>query len=241
MLVAGRGVPRMQRAAAAAAAAGGGGVSMSAAFVTPSGGWPPSSSSSVAAAAAAPSSSAFLHPPPPASSSPSPAAAAVVTPLAPSSASVYPSSSSSSSSSSRVSLLRWSEITRALRPSLQRSVVFSASQLGSYDLVKQWLKRRDPDLDPHWAILLSAWSAGVVSTAVVTPLDVAKTRLMVSDFRGTWDCLRCVVRYEGARHAWSGAVATWLRLGPYTMVQMVVWETLYGALSSSSSSSSLRQ
>ena len=92
--------------------------------------------------------------------------------------------------------------------SLQRSVLFSAAQLGSYDIAKHWLLRRDPELDPHWAVLMSAWAAGVVSTAVVTPLDVAKTRLMVSDSvgRGLSAVRRSVRR---VRHAWSGAVATW--------------------------------
>lgn len=116
------------------------------------------------------------------------------------------------------------DIFRALLPAVQRSVVFSAAQLGSYDVCKRQVRQLDPDLDYRYVVLVSAWLAGIVSTMLSTPLDVAKTRLIVSDFRGTYDCLRCIAQYEGVRFLWKGATATWLRLGPYTLVQMLVWE-----------------
>ena len=117
-------------------------------------------------------------------------------------------------------------LMRALAPSLQRSVVFSAAQLGTYDVMRQWLLERDQDLERRVAILAAAWTAGVASTIVSTPIDVAKTRLILSDFNGTVDCLRCIVKYEGMFFLWRGALATWLRLGPYAMIQLVVWESM---------------
>ncbi|CUG86005.1 mitochondrial carrier protein, putative [Bodo saltans] len=121
-------------------------------------------------------------------------------------------------------LFRQQDLFRALLPAVQRSVVFSAAQLGSYDVCKRKVRAMDPELDYRYAVLLSAWLAGIASTILSTPLDVAKTRLIVSDFRGTYDCLRCIAQYEGVRYLWKGATATWLRLGPYTLVQMLVWE-----------------
>lgn len=117
------------------------------------------------------------------------------------------------------------EMFRALLPAIQRSVVFSAAQLATYDVCKSSVRNVDPELDYRWTVLLSAWMAGLVSTLLATPLEVAKTRLIVSDFRGTYDCLRCIARYEGVRYLWNGVVATWLRLGPYTLLQMIVWES----------------
>lgn len=127
-------------------------------------------------------------------------------------------------------LFRQQDLFRAILPAIQRSVVFSSAQLGSYDVCKRKVRALDPDLDYRYAVLLSAWLAGVASTFLSTPLDVAKTRLIVSDFRGTYDCLRCIAQYEGVRYLWKGATATWLRLGPYTLVQMLVWETSLEAI-----------
>lgn len=129
-------------------------------------------------------------------------------------------------------LVSQGDVFRALLPAVQRSVVFSAAQLGTYDVCKRRVMEWDRDLDYRYCVLVSAWLAGIVSTVLSTPLDVAKTRLIVSDFRGTYDCLRCIAQYEGVRYLWNGATATWLRLGPYTLVQMIVWEATLQSLRS---------
>jgi solute carrier family 25 (mitochondrial S-adenosylmethionine transporter), member 26 len=53
--------------------------------------------------------------------------------------------------------------------------------------------------------------AGGIAAAITTPLDVVKTRLMTqaagsAQYSGVADCLRQVIRDEGAAALWTGVV-----------------------------------
>lgn len=64
--------------------------------------------------------------------------------------------------------------------------------------------------------LAASLAAGLVSTTACNPVDVIKTNMFVggSRYSGPLDCLRSILRTEGARGLMKGWTANYARLGP---------------------------
>ena len=136
---------------------------------------------------------------------------------------------------------------RGVGPSMARAGCLTASQVGSYDHIKQWLRTwggpalADEGLPLHAAC---AVAAGFVASVATTPIDFVKTRLMAAGGGGggaaaaaaahgaphhaasssAWHCVAHALRTEGAGALYAGFLPTFLRLGPHTVITMVVFE-----------------
>lgn len=127
-------------------------------------------------------------------------------------------------------LWRQRQLWRGVSVSMQRAALFSGTQLAAYDSAKQWLLAEVDAIDESVAITLSAWLAGICSTLASNPVEVVKLRIQAARFTSTVDCIKSLAKHEGLRSFWRGAGWTWLRMGPYTFVQLVVWESVRSAM-----------
>lgn len=136
---------------------------------------------------------------------------------------------------------------QGVRPSMARAAVLTASQVGSYDHIKQWLRGCGMPLLAADGLALHvacSLSAGFVASLATTPIDFVKTRLMTGRAGGqpsppppsgrarpssAWACVVHAVRDEGAAALYKGFVPTFMRIGPHTVVTFIVFERLRGA------------
>ncbi|XP_006003033.1 calcium-binding mitochondrial carrier protein Aralar1 isoform X2 [Latimeria chalumnae] len=81
-------------------------------------------------------------------------------------------------------------------------------------------------------LLFAGAIAGVPAASLVTPADVIKTRLQVAaragqtTYSGVIDCFRKILKEEGPRAFWKGAVARVFRSSPQFGVTLVTYELL---------------
>ncbi|KAF8979937.1 hypothetical protein BGZ46_004819 [Entomortierella lignicola] len=122
---------------------------------------------------------------------------------------------------------------RGVVPTCARAMVVTASQLASYDTTKHWLlKQRDSNGNPVFKEgLFTHFSASTFAA----PLDVCKVRIMNQPvgptgegllYRNTLDCAFKTVRREGPLALYKGFSMCWLRLGPHTMLSLMIFEKL---------------
>ena len=126
-----------------------------------------------------------------------------------------------------------SGLWQGVRPSMTRAAVLTASQVGSYDHIKQWLRGCGvPALAQDGLPLHAACSvsAGLVASLATTPIDFVKTRLMAGQrgYSSAWACVAQAVREEGALTLYRGFLPTFMRVGPHTVITFVVFERLRG-------------
>ena len=104
-----------------------------------------------------------------------------------------------------------------------REVPFSLIQFPLWEILKKtWQERSGAGAPPSaWQSSLCGAAAGGFAAAVTTPLDVAKTRIMLApagseEARGTiLSVLRGVVAERGVRGAFAGVAprVTWISIG----------------------------
>ncbi|KAH7150151.1 mitochondrial carrier domain-containing protein [Dactylonectria estremocensis] len=114
---------------------------------------------------------------------------------------------------------------RGWLPNCSRAAVTTAGQLASYDATKQLLMQHTPMGDGLSTQLLSSLLAGLVAATVTNPIDVVKTRAMLSTNK---TCIRDIIselsRTEGLGWMFKGWVPSFLRLGPYTICTFLFLE-----------------
>ena len=114
---------------------------------------------------------------------------------------------------------------------MSRAIVVNATQLPAYDFLKHKLINIGLLKDNHTCHIVCSIAAGVVLTAVSGPFDLARTRLMNQPiekkiYNGMFDCLRKSVKNEGLSSLYKGFTPQWMRFGPFTIIQLTVWEGL---------------
>ena len=77
---------------------------------------------------------------------------------------------------------------------------------------------------PRWC---SYWCAAIVTS----PVDMAKTRIMNSSrgdgkYTGVLQTLTHIARTEGITALYKGFNSQWLRIGPHTMITLMIFENL---------------
>ena len=79
----------------------------------------------------------------------------------------------------------------------------------------------------HFAASMIAGFAAAITTS---PIDLVKTRMMNArddeKYKSVMDCFYKTFKAEGPLALYRGFNAQWLRFGPSTIVQFVVWEHL---------------
>ncbi|KAF9111843.1 hypothetical protein BGX27_004377 [Mortierella sp. AM989] len=130
---------------------------------------------------------------------------------------------------------------RGVVPTSARAMVVTASQLASYDTTKHWLlKQKDSNgkavfQEGFITHFCASTFAGLVCSVSSAPLDVCKVRIMNQPvnsagqgvlYRNTIDCAIKTVQREGPLALYKGFSMCWLRLGPHTMLSLMIFEKL---------------
>ncbi|KAJ3410906.1 hypothetical protein HDV05_003037 [Chytridiales sp. JEL 0842] len=118
---------------------------------------------------------------------------------------------------------------RGLGPNVQRAMLMTASQVGSYDIIKQKMLESGYLKDNAFTHFLASTSAGLIATTVTSPVDVLKTRIMTAQagtYKGTADAFVKVVGSEGFGALFKGWLPAFTRLGPHTVLTFIVYEQL---------------
>jgi hypothetical protein len=77
--------------------------------------------------------------------------------------------------------------------------------------------------------MVSSFAAGIVTAVIGAPNDIVKTRIMNDKnnlYTGAFDCLNKTYKSEGIKGLFKGTNARWIRIGPMTMFQFMIWESL---------------
>jgi solute carrier family 25 (mitochondrial dicarboxylate transporter), member 10 len=118
-----------------------------------------------------------------------------------------------------------SSLYRGVGANALRASLMNSSQLASYDMAKTSCIKTfgmDDDTKTH---LVASFMAGIVATTVCSPADVVKTRIMGSTNREhIWQILKRSTMSEGSLWVFKGWVPSFLRLGPQTVLTLLILE-----------------
>ena len=114
---------------------------------------------------------------------------------------------------------------------LPRVVIGSATQLTTYDKLKEFAIKT---LDLHNSFpahLFASFIWSLFTVTVMNPFDVISTRIYQSDGRqtvyyGVLDCFKKTISAEGWRALQKGWSALYIRLGPHTILTFVFLEKI---------------
>jgi solute carrier family 25 oxoglutarate transporter 11 len=115
---------------------------------------------------------------------------------------------------------------------VQRAMIVTASQLASYDQIKETIISRDIMKDGLGTHVTASFSAGFVASVASNPVDVIKTRIMnmnpkpgqPAPYSGALDCAMKTIKAEGPMALYKGFIPTVTRQGPFTVVLFVTLE-----------------
>jgi hypothetical protein len=115
------------------------------------------------------------------------------------------------------------------RPCLIRALLLNATQMSTYDSIKHELLNRNYFAEGKALHFTGSFFAGIAVALVTSPMDVVKTRTMNvcatnPAYSGMLDCFQKILRTEGPLGLYKGVNSQWLRIGPLTMIQFMVWE-----------------
>ncbi|KAH7017232.1 mitochondrial carrier domain-containing protein [Ilyonectria destructans] len=110
-------------------------------------------------------------------------------------------------------------------PNCSRAAATTVGQLASYDVAKRLIMEYTPMGDTLPTQLLSSLLAGLTAATVTSPIDVIKTRVMLStEKQSILKLIKNISRTEGAGWMFKGWVPSFLRLGPYTICTFLFLE-----------------
>ncbi|KAI0768812.1 mitochondrial carrier [Trametes elegans] len=116
---------------------------------------------------------------------------------------------------------------RGVEATTIRGIVLSATQICSYDQIKQSLKKRGLMQEGVPLHLVASTFAGLFCSITSNPVDVVKVRLMNDkkhEFKGTLDCVRQIMVREGPFGFYKGFGMCWARLGTHTILTFLIFE-----------------
>lgn len=124
------------------------------------------------------------------------------------------------------SLWRGSSLT------VNRAMIVTASQLATYDQVKEMILEKGVMKDGLGTHVTASFAAGFVASVASNPVDVIKTRVMNMKveagrdppYKGALDCALKTVKAEGPMALYKGFIPTISRQGPFTVVLFVTLE-----------------
>ncbi|XP_013631016.1 PREDICTED: mitochondrial uncoupling protein 5 [Brassica oleracea var. oleracea] len=115
---------------------------------------------------------------------------------------------------------------------INRAMLVTASQLATYDSVKETILEKGLMRDGLGTHVTSSFAAGVVASVASNPVDVIKTRVMnmkvvagtAPPYKGAVDCALKTVRAEGIMALYKGFWPTVSRQAPFTVILFVTLE-----------------
>ncbi|CDW90200.1 mitochondrial substrate carrier family protein ucpb-like [Stylonychia lemnae] len=119
---------------------------------------------------------------------------------------------------------------RGVTPTVIRAILLNATKLATYDHIKHSLINYNILSDGYMCHFVSSVCAGVCIAVVTSPVDIVKTRIMNQGkekvYSGMIDCIQKIFKQEGPMAFYKGFTPQWMRFGPFTIVQLMVWEKL---------------
>jgi len=116
-------------------------------------------------------------------------------------------------------------IFRGVEANSTRALLMTASQLTSYDVLKQFCLQSLGMHDNFGTHFTASLAAGFVATTICSPVDVIKTRIMSAGGKvPILSLLSEASRKEGLLWMFRGWVPSFIRLGPQTICTMVFFE-----------------
>ena len=121
---------------------------------------------------------------------------------------------------------------KGLNVNISRAIIVNATELATYDHVKNFLANTgglDPShLKTHF---LASLIAGFFAALLSSPADVIKTRYMNqmkygSNYKGSLDCAISLFKTEGFFVFYKGFIPYFLRIGPWTIIFFILYEKL---------------
>jgi len=121
---------------------------------------------------------------------------------------------------------------RGIQAAINRMIVASAVQLGSYDKAKELVLKHFQLKESLFAFSIAACISSLLMTIVLNPLDVVLTRLQnqpIVDGKGTYykgwfDCIIKIAKIEGLYGFYKGTLPHYARLAPHTVILLVTFE-----------------
>ncbi|KAF8100338.1 hypothetical protein N665_0226s0001 [Sinapis alba] len=115
---------------------------------------------------------------------------------------------------------------------INRAMLVTASQLATYDSVKETILEKGLMRDGLVTHVTSSFAAGFVASVASNPVDVIKTRVMnmkvvagtAPPYKGAVDCALKTVRAEGIMALYKGFLPTVSRQAPFTVIMFVTLE-----------------
>ena len=114
---------------------------------------------------------------------------------------------------------------------LPRVIVGSATQLTTYDKLKELAIKKINLRDGFPAHLFASFISSLITVTVMNPFDVVSTRIYQSSghqtvYYGVLDCFKKTIQAEGWTALQKGWLALYLRLGPHTILTFVFLEKI---------------
>ncbi|KAH7463637.1 hypothetical protein PRIC1_006658 [Phytophthora ramorum] len=111
-----------------------------------------------------------------------------------------------------------------------RAMALTAAQLPSYDHMKHTLLTQTSLEEGVTVHMISSMFAGLMAATASSPMDVMKTQIQNESKSGGSNVLgrafMQVLRTEGVRGFFKGWLPNWFRLGPHTIISLMVYEEL---------------
>uniref|UniRef100_A0A1I8HP99 Solute carrier family 25 member 35 n=1 Tax=Macrostomum lignano TaxID=282301 RepID=A0A1I8HP99_9PLAT len=116
-----------------------------------------------------------------------------------------------------------------------RVMVGSSVQLATFSVALRKLEDAGLSVSPLLMQFLASCLSALAVTSAMSPLDTLSTRIYNQPYgpdgrglvySGLLDALVKVVRVEGLTGLYKGAMAVFLRLGPHTVLSLVIWARL---------------
>ncbi|KAM5364916.1 hypothetical protein ACJA88_012758 [Fusarium oxysporum] len=118
-----------------------------------------------------------------------------------------------------------SSLYRGVGANALRASLMNSSQLASYDMAKASCIRTFGMNDDTITHLVASSLAGIVATTVCSPVDVVKTRIMGStNGEHVWQIIKRSTLSESPLWVFKGWVPSFLRLGPQTVLTLLILE-----------------
>ena len=118
-------------------------------------------------------------------------------------------------------------LTKGIGPTVARGVMTTIGQLAVYNVVKDSIEEAGLLSDGIILHFCSSVIAGLAACVLNNPVDVVKTRIMNADagkYTGIVDCVVKTFKAEGPLGFYKGFLPNWARLGPQTVITMMVLE-----------------
>ena len=120
---------------------------------------------------------------------------------------------------------------KGVQATVVRAMMLNATKLSTYDHIKHTLINFHILHDGYLLHFISSICAGIVMATATAPFDIARTRLMNQPhdkvlYTGLIDFMVKTIKHDGVRGLYKGFTPQWMRFGPFTTVQLMVWELL---------------